>query len=103
MNTQVKTSTGVSPTEINFGSSVNYDEHFLTTPRSTTRDEPPHEHIKDFMEIQERIIRIAQDNQEQHDIYVIAKRSENNSYTTHFPINSYVLVQYETYKTTKLI
>ena len=62
MNTQVKTSTGVSPTEMIFGSSINHNEHFLTPPGSTTRDEPPHEHIKDLMEIQERIIRIARDN-----------------------------------------
>ena len=101
MNTQVQSSTEVSPTEMIFGSSVNHDEHFLTTPGSTTRDEPPHEYIKDLMQIQERTIRIAQD-QEQHDMYVIAKRSQNNSYTTHFLINSYVLVQYETHKTTKL-
>ena len=36
------------------------------------------------------------------DLYVIAERSKNLSHTTHFPINSYVLVQYETQKTSKL-
>ena len=54
------------------------------------------------MAAQERIIQIAQKNQEEHDIYVIAERSKSNPYTTNFPINSYVLVQYETQKTSKL-
>ena len=58
--------------------------------------------IKSLAGAQERIIKIAQENQEQHDIYVIAERSTHNSHTTHFPINSYVLVQYETQKSTKL-
>ena len=33
---------------------------------------------------------------------MIAERSKSNPYTTNFPINSYVLVQYETQKTSKL-
>ena len=74
----------------------------LKTPKSTTSNESHHEHIKSLVEAQECIIKIAQDNQEQHSIHVIAKRLENNSYTTHFPINSYVLVNYETQKTSKL-
>ena len=102
LNTQVKTSTGVSPTEMIFGNSVNHDLHFLKAPGSTKRDDPPHEHVKQLIAAQERIIKIAQKNQEDHDIYVIAARSTSNSHTTTFPINSYVLVQYETQKTTKL-
>ena len=102
MNTLVNTSTGVSPTELIFGLSVDHDNHFLKTTTSTTNNESHHEHIKSLVEAQERIIKIAQDNQEQQDIYVIAKRAQNNSYTSHFPINSYVLVNYETQKTSKL-
>ena len=72
------------------------------TTTSTTNNESHHEHVKTLVEAQERIIKIAQDNQEQQDIYVIAKRAQNNSYTSHFPINSYVLVNYEAQKTSKL-
>jgi hypothetical protein len=102
LNTQVKTSTGISPTEMIFGNSVNHDLHFLTAPGPTKRDDPPHEHVKQLIAAQERIIKIAQKNQEEHDIYAIATRSNDNSHTTTFPINSYVLVQYETQKSSKL-
>ena len=102
MNTLVETSTGVSPTELFFGSSVDHDDQFFKTAISTTSNEPHHEHVKSLVEAQERIIKTAQDNQEQHDIYVIAKRLENNSFTMHFLINSYLLGNYETQKTSKL-
>ena len=36
------------------------------------------------------------------DIHVVATRSKDSSTVTHFPINSYVLVNYETQKDTKL-
>ena len=102
LNTQIKTSTGVSPTEMIFGNSVNHGRHFLTAPGPTMKDESVHDHVKELMAAQERIIQIAQRNQEEHGIYVIAERSKNNSHTTTFPINSYVFVQYETQNTTKL-
>jgi len=102
LNTQVKTSTGISPTEMIFGNSVNHDLHFLTAPGPTKRDDPPHEHVKQLIAAQERIIRIAQQNQQDHDVYVIATRAKDKTHTTTFPINSYVLVQYETQKSSKL-
>ena len=61
-----------------------------------------YEHIKELVEAQERMIKIAQENQEEHDIFVIAERSKQHSHTTHFPINSYLLAQYETQNATKL-
>ena len=92
MNTLVKTTTGVSPTELIFGSSVNHDDHFLKTPKSTTSNESHHEHIKSLVEAQERTIKIAQENQEDHGIYVIAEKSKDHSHMTHFPINSCVRI-----------
>ena len=59
MNTLIKSSTGISPTELFFGTSVNHDEHFLTTPKLTTSNEFHHEHIKESVNAQERIIIIA--------------------------------------------
>ena len=84
------------------GNSVYHDHHFLTAPRPTKRDEPPHEYVKELIAARERIIQIARKNQEEDNMYVIAERSKSNPYTMTFPINSYVLVQYETQNTTKL-
>ena len=58
--------------------------------------------IKMMIQAQQKIIAIAQKNQEDHDIHVVATRSKESSTITHFPINSYVLVNYETQKDTKL-
>ena len=58
MNTLVKTSTGVSPTELIFGTSVNQDYHFLTTPKMTTSNVSHHEHIKELVNAQERMIKL---------------------------------------------
>ena len=59
MNKSVRTSTKVSLTELIFGTSVNHNDHFLTTPKSKTSKESHHEHIQ---EAQERIIMIVQEN-----------------------------------------
>ena len=82
--------------------SVNHGDHFFTSPDLTTKDESHPEYLKELVHIEERIIKIARENQKEHDIYVIAQISEDYSYTSYFPINSYVLVQYETQKTSKL-
>ena len=92
MNTLVKTGRGISPTELIFATSVDHDDHFLTTPKMSRSDESHHEHIKELVEAQERIIKIVKENQEEHDMYVIAERSKEYSHTTHFLIDSYVLV-----------
>ena len=103
MNTLVKTSTGVSPNELIFATSANHDNHFWSTPELTTSYKSHHEHTKEFVEAQERIIKIAQENQEEHDIYVITERSKYYSHTSYFSINSYVLLQqHETQKSSKL-
>ena len=102
MNTLVKKSTGVSPNELIFATSVSHDDHFLTTPELKTSNESHHEHIKELVEAQERIVKIAEENQEEHDIYVTAEKSKYYSHRSYVSINSYVLVQYETQKTSKL-
>ena len=87
MNTFIKSSIGVSPNELIFGTSINHDDHFLTIPELKDM-QTYHEHIKNLTEIQERILNIAVKNQEEHDLYVIAERSKGSVQTTHFPINS---------------
>ena len=102
MNKLVKTSTGVAPNELIFATSVNHDDHFLTTSELTISNESHHEHIKELVEVREHIINIVQDNQEEHDIHVVAERSKTYPHKSYFPINSYALVQRETQKTSKL-
>ena len=58
-----------------YGSSVNHDDYFLIESNSTTSNDSHHEHIISLVEARERIIKIAQENQQDHDIYVIAERS----------------------------
>ena len=102
MNTLVKTTTGASPTEMIYGNSINHDHYFLDRETKSSTNESHHDMIKDMIHAQEKIITIAQKNQENHDIHVVATRSKESSTVTHFPINSYVLVTYETQKETKL-
>ena len=82
MRMLVKTTTRVSLTELIFRNNVNHDGYALTTPELTIR------HIKELAEDQDRMIMIAQENQEEHKIFMIAERSTQYSHTTHFPINS---------------
>jgi hypothetical protein len=102
LNTSVKSTTKVTPTELIFGTSVNHDFQFLKKPEPAQSDETHHETINKLLVVQEKLIRIAQDNQYEHDVYVVSQRSEDQPHTIHFPINSYVLVNYETQKSSKL-
>lgn len=68
MNTQIKTTTGVSPTELIFGTSVNHDYQFLKTPIDTAPDDTHHQHVTELMLAQGKIMQIAQKKQEEHDI-----------------------------------
>ena len=59
--------------------------------------------MSNMLQVQQKIIFIAQQSQEQNDThYIIAQENKGNYKQTHFPINSYVLVEYETRKDSKL-
>ena len=102
LNTSVKSTTKVTPTELIFGTSVNHDFQFLIKPESAKSDKTHHETINELLIVQEKLIKIARNNQHEHDVYVVSQRSQDQPHTIHFPINSYVLVNYETQKDTKL-
>ena len=102
LNTSVKSTTKVTPTELIFGTSVNHDSQFLRKPEPAESDKTHHEAINELLSVQEKLITIAQNNQYEHDIYVVSQRSKDQPHTIHFPINSYVLVNYETQKSSKL-
>jgi len=91
MNASVHTTIGVSPAQIVFGNSVSLDRNLLSIP-----SEGPvaaSAHISDLLQAQSEIIGIAQKNQIETDQFHIAQRGGNS--ITEFPINSYVLVNYE--------
>lgn len=55
--------------------------------------------MSNMLQVQQKIIFIAQQSQEQNDThYIIAQEDKGNFKQTHFPINSFVLVEYETRK-----
>jgi transposase InsO family protein len=86
---------GVSPAQIVFGTSVRLDKDFLWKQKDIqdTSDKTYHEYISQMLLAQRELLKIAQDNQIEADEFQIAKRSRK--VITEFPINSYVLVNYE--------
>ena len=103
INSQVNSRTSVSPTQMIFGNAINHDSHFLSEPLQNDLDKSAREYMSNMLQVQQKIIFIAQQSQEQNDThYIIAQENKGNYKQTHFPINSYVLVEYETRKDSKL-
>ena len=103
MNTQVNLRTRISPTQLIFGNTVNHDSHFLSEPIDNNLDDSATQYMSNLLTIQQKIIKIALDNQEENDTHQISVRQNQGNYKqTYFPIDSYVLAQYETYKDSKL-
>ena len=103
MNTQINSRTKISPTQMIFGNAVNHDSHFLSEPIDNNVNESAIQYMDNLLKIQQTIITIAQDNQQQNDTHHIATQENLGNYKqTHFPINSYVLAEYETRKESKL-
>ena len=102
INTMIKTSTGVSPTELLYGNTIDHDSTFMLKPKEELNIQTTYvEHMSNLLKIQEKIIKIAQDSQESVDIHNITKRAQIHNETTEFPIGSYVLAEYETGKSSK--
>ena len=58
--------------------------------------------MENLLSIQAKIVKIAQDNQEENDTHHIAcQEAKGNHRQTYFPINSYVLAEYETQRKSK--
>ena len=103
INSQVNARTSVSPTQLIFGNTINHDSHFLSEPLQNNLDKSAKEYMSNMLQIQQKILSIAQQSQEQNDThYIVAQENKGNFIQTHFPINSYVLVEYETRKDSKL-
>jgi hypothetical protein len=93
INSQVHSTTKVSPAQIIYGNAIDLDRGILL-PHIASRHEKMQlsEWTSRMLQAQEDIIRIAKEHQEEHDVHHI---SMHTSERTEFPINSYVLIQYE--------
>jgi len=109
LNASIHKSIGVSPAQIVFGNAVQLDRQILPLPTvesssstntSATR-KSYQEYLEDMLQAQSEILKLAQKYQRQTDDFQIAKRNKSNkrkfgnTEVTEFPINSYVLVNYE--------
>jgi transposase InsO family protein len=95
MNSQVHSSIGVSPAQLIFGNSVNHESNILY-PHAKKDEQTYNTHIQQLLQTQAKLIQSAQQTQYSTDMFHIAQRDINNP--TVFPINSYVLAEYETSK-----
>ena len=101
LNASVHKSIGVSPSQIVFGNSVQLDRQILPLPTDVRPQQTYHKYLEDMMQAQSEILEIAKRNQQESDDFQIAKRNKSNKRKfgteeiTEFPINSYVLVNYE--------
>jgi len=101
LNASIHKSIGVSPAQITFGNAVQLDRQILPLPDEVSNPTSYKIHLQEMLQAQSEILKIAQKNQQETDDFQIAKRSRANKRkfggqeVTEFPINSYVLVNYE--------
>jgi hypothetical protein len=95
INAQVHKSIGVSPAQIIFGNAINLDRVLLDTNKANiaTNNKTYSEHLYKLLDAQEYIIKLAKKQQQETDEFHIKQREPDN--VTSFPINSFVLVNYE--------
>ena len=94
LNTMVHTTLGVSPSQLLFGDALNHDTHFLIPPPTKTSDPVTYQDkIAILLEGQKRLLELAQKNQIDMDEFNLIKRVEGTP--AYFPLNSYVLAEYE--------
>ena len=91
MNASIHGTIGVSPAQIVFGNAVQLDRQLI--PTVVDESKTYHEHLQKLLKAQQEIIEIAVRNQMEIDQFHIASRGGKS--ITEFPINSYVLVNYE--------
>ena len=89
----------VSPSQTVFGNSIDHDVHFVVAPKGNSTEFKYIDRIEQMLKTQERLLNIARKNQLSDDRLKIAKRQIDEE--TNFPINSYVLAEYETKKPDK--
>jgi hypothetical protein len=93
MNASVHYTLGVSPAQLVFGNAVRLDRNLLPLAPLLHSDKA-NVYLESLLDAQREIVQIALRNQMQTDQFHIATRGGNQP-ITEFPINSYVLVNYE--------
>ena len=95
INSMIHKSIKVSPAQIVFGNAVTLDRGLIDNNRSDKKlSKKLDEHcVNNLLKVQAEIISLAEQAQRDTDTYHIADRNKTESST--FPINSYVLVNYE--------
>ncbi len=99
LNTQIHSSIGVSPSQLIFGDAINHDAHFLMEPKRDDVEHTYHDSIAQLYANQERLLQVARQTQSELDNFHLAQREKGE--ITSFPINSYVLAEYETSRPSK--
>ena len=93
MNTMEHEVLKVSPSQIIFGNSIDHDVHLITDPEHNSSEFQYSAKIQHMLEMQQKFLNIARQNQLQDDRLKLARRQIDKE--TNFPINSYVLAEYE--------
>ena len=93
MNASVHYTLGVSPAQLVFGNAVRLDRNLLPTAPLLHSDKA-NVYLESLLDAQREIVQIELRNQIETDQFYIATRGGNHP-ITEFPINSYVLVNYE--------
>ena len=101
LNASIHKAIGVSPAQIVFGNAVQLDRQILPLPEEIHSEKSYQQYLVEMLEAQSNILKIATATQKKSDSFQIAKRNKTNKRKfgkegiTEFPINSYVLVNYE--------
>jgi len=93
INSHVSRSTGVAPVDVVFAGQVNLNQGKLFPQPPYSREEPMSEYMTRIILRQNRLMEIADQNQNDTDMFHLAKNS--GSPITEFPINPFVTVAYE--------
>ena len=102
-NSEVNSSTGMSPAEMLFGNMVNLDRHILRkneTPSTMDEGKPLSAYMSRMLDAQETLIRAAAATQRAKDEYHMATRAVEEP--SSFPVGSYVLVTHPKGRRSKL-
>ena len=93
INSEIHSRIGVSPNELVFGGKIDLQGGFLTTPIVQSENVNIATWSSDMINLQDKLVNIAQKRQAAQDEIFIQKRHEN-VLVTEFRPNSFVLVQY---------
>jgi hypothetical protein len=95
LNSEEKTSTGVSPAELLFGNTVNLGRELLRRPIVAAGNPIPAQTLSEYMEnmlrCQKRLIEVAQTTQLEKDTHHMSGFDPD---FTEYPVNSYVLLDH---------